>query len=441
MVDVVERVLETVRAGGLLPAGRPLVVMLSGGRDSVCLLDVAVALAGQESVAALHVNYGLRVGADGDERHCRELCRDLGVALTVEHAREPRQGNLHAWARDLRYGAAARLALARGAQVAAGHTATDQVETILYRLASSPGRRALLGMPARNGRLVRPLLELSRQDTGAYCRARGRGWREDDANGDPAYARARVRGALVPALRALHPAAERNVARTARELRDEAAVLDSVVDETLQGRTAVPGAELAAMAPALRRLALRRLAEGVAGRPAPDAAERADELLALCERPGCGELSLRGGVRALVEYGTLRFAGSAGSAVEAAPAPRTPQVLPVPGVVRFGSWRVHADRGLPEPRQGVIDADAAVAGLTVRGWRPGDRMAPIGLGGTRTLQDLFTDRRVPRARRLELPVIECDGEIAWVPGVATSERFGIGPATTRAIALRASPAA
>jgi tRNA(Ile)-lysidine synthase len=172
-------VLAHVRATGLLPAGGAVVVMLSGGRDSVCLLDVARRLAGPGCASALHVNYGLRAESDDDQTHCEELCAALGVELAVERVTAPRRGNLHAWARDARYGAAARLALERRARVAAGHTATDQAETVLYRLAASPGRRALLGMPARDGRLVRPLLEVTREQTAAYCRERGLAWRED----------------------------------------------------------------------------------------------------------------------------------------------------------------------------------------------------------------------------------------------------------------------
>src|SRR4051812_39693309 len=110
--------------------------MLSGGRDSVCLLDVAHRLAEPGAVSALHVNYGLREAAEGDQAHCEELCAALGIELAVERAPAPRRGNLHAWARDTRYGAAARLALERHARVAAAHTATDQAETVLYRLAA-----------------------------------------------------------------------------------------------------------------------------------------------------------------------------------------------------------------------------------------------------------------------------------------------------------------
>src|SRR5690349_9822208 len=130
--------LARVEATGLL-AG-PVLVLFSGGRDSTCLLDLAVRLAGP--VRALHVNYGLREAADADEAHCRALCERLAVPLEVTRAAYP-GGNVQAWAREVRYAEAARLA--GGARVAAGHTATDQVETVLYRLAASPGRRALLG--------------------------------------------------------------------------------------------------------------------------------------------------------------------------------------------------------------------------------------------------------------------------------------------------------
>jgi tRNA(Ile)-lysidine synthase len=129
-VDLAER----VRATGLLPAGEPVVVLLSGGRDSTCLLDLAVLLAGPGAVRALHVDYGLR-GADSeaDAQHCAALCARLGVALQIERARRPEgeAGNVQSWARDVRYAAGARAAAAAGARLAAGHTVSDQVETIL----------------------------------------------------------------------------------------------------------------------------------------------------------------------------------------------------------------------------------------------------------------------------------------------------------------------
>src|SRR6202011_5410702 len=127
-------------------ASERVLALVSGGRDSVCLLDVLVRICGAERVAVLHVDYGLRgAESDADARAVRELCAALGVRCTVYAAPPaPASGNLQAWARDVRYARAA--ALAGEALIATGHTASDQAETVLYRLAASPGRRALLGM-------------------------------------------------------------------------------------------------------------------------------------------------------------------------------------------------------------------------------------------------------------------------------------------------------
>ncbi len=303
-----EEVRERVRAGGLLSADAQIVAMLSGGRDSVCLLDLAVSICGEENVHALHLNYGLRAEADGDERHCRELCEQLGVVLEVVRApRPPGVGNLQAWARELRYGAAEDLAAPKEALIAAGHTATDQVETILYRLAASPGRRALLGMAPREGRLVRPLLELTREQTADYCRARGLAWREDASNDSEQYARARVRNGLVPALDAVHPAAQLNVLRTAELLREEAEVLDGLLDGELHGASSIALERLAELPAALARLAVVRLAERAAGTYVPQAGARVQELLALGARGGRAELHVGGLVGAVIEDGRLRM--------------------------------------------------------------------------------------------------------------------------------------
>jgi len=322
--------------GGLLARDRALLAMISGGRDSTCLLDVAVALLGPEAVGALHVNYGLRQEADADERHCVALCRQLAVELEVVHAQgAPRAGdgsssdrrpgaapgrgsaagsspagNLQAWARELRYAHAERLARGRDALIATGHTASDQVETILYRLAASPGRRALLGMPASEGRLVRPLLGFTREHTAAYCRERGLSWREDHSNEDRRYARARVRHELVPALRAVHPAAEANVLRTASLLREETELLDALVERELDGRREIEIARLRELPPALARMVVVRLAEDATGAYVPQAGERVHEILALAGRSSIGrggraELHVGGRAGAVIDAGRL----------------------------------------------------------------------------------------------------------------------------------------
>jgi tRNA(Ile)-lysidine synthase len=308
-----ERVREMVRAEGLLGERGPLVAMVSGGRDSVCLLDVAVALRGG-SVSALHVNYRLRPQADSDERHCIELCAQLGIGLKIVRAtpQERAPGNLQAWARELRYREAVRLARelegeGAPAPVATGHTASDQVETILYRLAASPGRRALLGMAPKDGRIVRPLLGVTREQTAAYCEARGLAWREDQTNDSERYARARVRHGLLAALRAVHPAAESNVRRTAALLREETELLEGLVRDELGGRRGIAIARLEELPTALARLVVVRLAEDAAETYVPQAGDRVHEILALGRRGGRAELHVGGQAGAVVEGGVLEM--------------------------------------------------------------------------------------------------------------------------------------
>jgi tRNA(Ile)-lysidine synthase len=322
---MIERdVRESVRRGGLLAGVRPeanegsqqILVLLSGGRDSTCMLDVALALCAAGTVSALHVNYGLREQADADEAHCVALCRALGVELELRRAGpapgapgspDGGPGNLQAWARELRYREAELLARRMGALIATGHTASDQVETILYRLAASPGRRAQLGMPAAEGRLIRPLLALSRAQTAAYCEARGLKWREDESNEDQRFARARVRHDLLCALRAVHPAAEANVLRTAALLREESELLDALVSEELAGAESIAIERLAALSPALARLIVVRLAEDAAGTYVPQAGDRVQELLALGRRGGRAELHIGGQAAAVIVDGRLRM--------------------------------------------------------------------------------------------------------------------------------------
>jgi tRNA(Ile)-lysidine synthase len=419
-----------VREDGLLAPGRHVVVLVSGGRDSTCLLDLAVAVAGADAVRALHVNYGLRPAADEDERHCEALCRRLGIGLEVHRAAPRARGNLQAWAREVRYRAAGELARRRAADVAAGHTATDQVETLLYRLASSPSRRALLGMRPREGSLIRPLLQFTREETAAHCRARGLTWREDESNADGAYARNRVRNQLLPALRAIHPAAEENLLAVAAILRDEAHVLDAVVDEALGGERSVALDRLRSMPDALGRLVVQRLADEAAGRFAPGVGRRAAALAALSEH-GTAMLDVGHGLRAVAEYGRLRFERLDRPAMT----PPDPVPLGIPGSVSFGGVEVRCELAPPAPEPGVLDRAALGPDLLVRSWRPGDRIAPLGLGGTKSVQDLFTGRRVPRRERQAVPIAESGGEIVWVAGLAMSERCKVTAATREAVRL------
>jgi tRNA(Ile)-lysidine synthase len=160
------------------------------------------------------------------------------------------------------------------------------------------------------------------------------------------------------------------------------------------------------------------------------------EIERLARRGGSGAVDLGGGVRAVVEYGVARFVADLG------PEPAEAATLAVRGSCRFGAWEIRAERGgggeevgsLDEP---VLDAARVAATLTVRAWRDGDRMRPLGLEGSKSLQDIFSDRKVPRSLRHSLPVVLSGGEIAWVAGVAVSDAFKLDRHTAATVRLRA----
>jgi tRNA(Ile)-lysidine synthase len=437
-----ERLAAIVRESGLIDPGSRGVALLSGGPDSACLAAGLAAALGAGKVLGLHLNYGLREDSGEDEAACRELCDRLGVELRIEHPRLG-EGNMQEAAREARYAAAERLR-AKGDRVwiASGHTRTDLAETMLYRLASSPGRRALLGLAPRRGRLVRPLLAIGRAEARRLAEEARLPFHDDPSNLDPRFARVRIRRQVLPVLAEINPASEENLAATWAELAEEAAALEALATEELEAAgaaapaTAVQAAALAELAPALRRLALRTLAGRAAGHEVALGRERAAQIWRLANLPEGGDVDLGGGLRAICEAGLIRFA----SDPEATPEPAS---LAVPGGCRFGRWELRAELQTSPlepigPEVATLDAAALGEQLQVRAWREGDRMRPLGLGGSKSLQDLFTDQHVPRSLRHGLPVVLAGERIAWVAGVAVSEEFKLGPDAGEAAVLTAT---
>jgi tRNA(Ile)-lysidine synthase len=443
--EALDVVAAAVRRSGLVDPISSGIVMVSGGADSACAAAGLARAIGPERVHALHVNYGLRDSADRDELVCRDLCSRLRLDLHIERPEGERlRGNLQAAARDVRYSAAERLRTRAGGDwIATGHTKTDLAETLVYRLAVSPGARSLRCLPAQSGRVVRPLLELERAALRRLATEAALPFADDESNLDPRFARNRIRAEAMPVLRALSSAAERNIAETQAELVEEARLLDRVVLEALDaagagaGAVAIRADALAGSEPALRRLALRALAERATGRAVPLGRRRAAQIMRLALMPEGGEVELGHGARAICEQGLIRF--ETVSEADAAPAPAA---LRVPGSCRFGRWEVRAEvRAGPldpaGPDLATLDAETLGEELVVRTWREGDRMRPLGMNGTKSLQDLFTDRGVPRSLRHHLPVVTAAGRVVWVAGVAVSEDFRLTPQAREVAVLTA----
>ncbi|HET6174256.1 MAG TPA: tRNA lysidine(34) synthetase TilS [Gaiellales bacterium] len=398
---LIGRVGAAVARGRLLGSGEPVLVLVSGGADSTLLAWALQALG--HPIETLHVAHGLREAeSEADAEACRALAAQLGAPhRELDGFVAPGPG-VEARARRLRRAAAD--AVRAGRAVATGHTRDDRVETILYRLAASPGPRAFAALPAADGGgRVRPLLELGREEVRDELRRAGIAWRDDSSNADRSFARNRVRLALLPAFRSLHPAAEANLLRTAALLADDEAAIDALAAGLLCAGGDLSTAAVAEAPVAVLRRALRRVADFPA--PRPVAAERVAALAR--SRSGSGSAPLGAGRFAERRYERIAIVHGTSSAP-----PAGEVALAVPGETLYGATVV---RCALASAGDALDAALAPA-LVLRGARAGERLP----GARRTIARMLLEARVPRSERARYPVVSAHGEPVALPGIAVA---------------------
>lgn len=440
--------------------GDRVVVGVSGGPDSVALLDVLYRLRGQLGIELVvaHLNHLLRGREAAADAACvARLADRYGLPLVLEEcdvreAWRRRGGSLQAVAREVRYRFYERAAEETGAvRVALGHQADDQAETILFNFLRGTGIAGLAGIPPVRERYVRPLLAERRRTIEEYCRERGLAPREDASNVKPVYTRNRLRLELIPYLeREYNPNLVPTLLRMAEVLREEEALLEAEAGRVLAGvmRAEGEGAvvlerrPLLELPPALQRRVIRGAWDVL-----PDGAElpfeHVQRILNLARRPrGGGRVDLPGGARAEREGDRLVLRRGGGER----PAPFSyplavpgETAVPEAGKVITATVAGAAD-GLPDPRRlaprgTVLDLDRLAPPLTVRSRRPGDIFRPSG-GGTVKLKKFLIDAKVPRSMRDAVPlVVDAEGRIAWVAGLRTAEFCRLTPRTRRALIL------
>lgn len=463
---VFRQVVSAIRQKKLLRPDDRVLVAVSGGPDSVCLVMVLYEMQQRGVLPGLdlqvaHVNYGLRgEESEKDEAYVRELGKTVNLPVHVERAHlVPRPGQtVQSQARDARYAFFARVRREYDlTAVATGHTADDQAETILMWLLRGSGTSGLAGIPVqRSDGLIRPLLDVTREQVLDYLASRGIAYRTDASNAMRIYRRNRIRHEIMPLLRTFNPRIVQGLARAAEILAAEAALLDdlererwkAVVKEITPGRVVLQGERLVQEPLGLQRRLIRRALSVIRGSAAGITFGHVRDILArvVGARHG-GKLNLPGGIvverdKALVTVGRSGVEGQASAGATWA----TGVPLLIPGAVQLGEEgpRLSALEGC-EPVKGradgrsvlVVDADRLGGPLTVRNWRPGDWFCPSGMKGHRKkLQDFFVDQKVPRKRRAEVPLVMVPAGIVWVVGYRGDERFLAGRATTRVVTLK-----
>ncbi|MEP7116790.1 MAG: tRNA lysidine(34) synthetase TilS [Acidobacteriota bacterium] len=452
MTEIAARVRRYVDRHQLWLAGGRVVAAVSGGADSVALLVVLRELheCGAVSlVGVAHLNHQLRVDAARDEAFTRALAVSLDVPVIIDRVDVSglaRQGrcSTEVAARRARYAFLERARVDCGADhVAVAHTRDDQAETVLMRLFRGTGTRGLRGILPARGRVVRPLLECSRASLRRFLAARQQAWVEDETNADLDYPRNRVRHELLPLLAARYrPSVSRVLARTADIAAHEDAFLErlaaqgqATVVSPVAGATRVAVAALNALPLALRRrVAWRALVlAGISRTPTHSDVERLVDACAAAPSAARQLPGLR--VERFSPDAVLLIRDGAPGAEVVWPG----RALPVPGALalpelgagcRFTAiGPIKQDEGTTLNRHRIaLRADAVVLPLAVRGRKPGDRIQPVGLGGTKKLQDLMVDRKVPRVARNRIPVVaDANGQILWVVGLAVAAHAAAGP--------------
>lgn len=417
---------KTIDAYNLIPEGAKVVAGVSGGADSVALLRSFHQLGIGCTVA--HLNHQLRGEAsDADEQFVRELAQELGLPLVVKHA------NVRSRAKE--YGLSIEMA-ARQARhdffsefkdsvIALAHHADDQVETFILKLARGAGSDGLGGMSylqvLGDLRIIRPMLDITRTELLRWLEENRFEWREDASNADEQFLRNRIRHTVLPMLAdELNPNIRETILRTMDILRAE----NDWMTAQLEGLSPADKLPLAAK----RRILRQWLFDQGATEVDFDAVEN---ILSLMERKeGSRTFELNDRQRIVVEYGTPRFE----YAERAFPSAQTWQLTTEHG----SGWRKDHGTGAGIlPAEASFDADkVGDASIEVRAWRPGDRMKPLGIEGSRKLQDILTDQKIPRAQRTAIPVVVCRGEIIWLPGYRTARDWEVQGERGKALHVR-----
>jgi tRNA(Ile)-lysidine synthase len=453
---LLKKVKETITKYDMLGPGDTVLVAVSGGPDSLCLLSVLQAFAKEVrlSLHVAHLDHRFRGRESADEAlFVAKTAKILGIEATIEQFDVPafcreRGLSAQAGAREVRYGFLNRVAEKVGAsRIALGHTASDQAETLVMRLIRGAGLPGLSAIPPVRGNIIRPLIEVTREEVLGFLDTQGIAFVTDPSNAKPLYTRNRVRLAIMPVLRAFNPKIVETLASEAAILRDENEAIEAYLDKISPGVLSreknglrLKRDEFNALPPALKRRVLRKAVSGFHAGLVELSFDQIEDAIRFLSSAQTGRsLNLLSGLIVEREYDTF-FARAATSS------PRFRAGLAVPGVTVIPEISLEAEARVLDGRaeagdenycwQAEFDYDKIGLPLEIRTRRPGDRFCPSGMGGkSKKLQDYFVDQKVPRRERDIVPILASPEDVIWVIGMRTDERFLPGAATKRVLAV------
>jgi tRNA(Ile)-lysidine synthase len=463
-----QKVLTYIQKKNLVSSGEKLVVAVSGGPDSVCLLYILAGLR-QELGIELHIahlNHQLRgAESDVDADYVVGLARRLKIPATIESHdvrayRAQHHLTLEEAAREVRYGFLAEVAEQTGAvKIAVGHTADDHAETVLMHVLRGSGTRGLRGLLPVSCRqstggsltLIRPLLELNRQDTVAYCREHHLQPRTDTSNLSTEPLRNRVRLELLPELREYNPQIKESLLRLARTsagdmdyIEKEAGRFTGKVTKSSPGSVVFDKKSFLALHPTLQRQLLRSSIESLLGNLKDIEADHIENVLAALDKSAGKVIGLPFGLSFTIEYDKFVLAADS-VALCPFPALEGETEFKIPGETTFPGWDVTASilsldavkikQTETDGFTACFDFDRTGDKLTLRHRLPGDRFQPLGMIQPKKLNIFMIDARIPQTWRRRIPIVCAGEQILWVVGYRIDERVKVRPDTVKVLRL------
>ncbi len=453
--SVMDKAESAILREGMIDKGDAVVVAVSGGPDSVCLFDVLYRLKdGLEiNLVIAHFNHLLRPGEDEEEtRFMQSMAREYDIPLETDEWREgpqPGGGSKEEQARKARYAFLESIRKRYAARrIAVGHNLNDQAETVLMRLLRGSGPMGLSGMhPIREGIVIRPLLNIKRDEIIAYLQSVGLRYMIDSSNRSQLYLRNRIRLEVIPALNHVQPGVISALSRLAGIMREDESYLAGealrlfkwLKKEKKDGAIELKTKDFDSIHPAIRGRLFRHAVAAVKGDLLRIGAIHIRALENLLADAGpSAYVRLPDGIIVRRQYDLIVFErkgeGPSRLTEILIPGPGRYKMQNPPRVIVVEEFEgVAFDGNRAEPSEAYLDAGLITYPLKVRAFRPGDRFIPMGMDQPKKLKEFFIDRKVPRMERPFVPILTCGGEIVWICGMRPDNRFRITEKTIKII--------
>jgi tRNA(Ile)-lysidine synthase len=451
--NLVHKVTNTIRKYSMLSGEERVLIGISGGPDSVCLLHVFDKIKDdfRLDLHATYIDHCLRPGeTDAEIQFCKNLCENLKIpfitkSINVKSHAEKQKINMQEAARQLRYKAFEETSYEINAhKIALGHTADDQAETLLMRLFRGSGPTGLSGIPPVRGNIIRPLIEIERKEIERFLDDEKIDFIVDSSNLKKDYLRNKIRLSFIPMLKELNPDIIETLSKTAEIFRDEERYFGIIVTKTMMKlisrktdtRIELFLAPFEIMDKVIMRRVLRRAIEETRGLRGISFIH-IENIIELIKKGKPGDrLYLPGGIRVIKEYSIIILTSEP-------PVRLNTYAFEVPGEVILKEGNAVIKAFLENDADGygdgktmaVFDGDKTGTALTVRPRKNGDFFYPMGFGKRKKLQDYFVDEKVPRDERDSVPIIVSGDDIVWIAGFRGDERFKVTEETKKVVKL------